>query len=192
MTTALPPFSGDRPTCAKCGHGAAACTYRDFGTSTPVRLLNLAVYDGLTECLIRECVRCGYRWDEAVGDPGEAATGPLDQRAVANACRRLYNRWYWAWGRHGDAETPTGQRLLYELNMALIDEEPDSEDPAKGVLLSEFNWGVRVEDGHCRVRVLHGPTGRSRVEEGKAAEEQRLLDRALGQLAEEIQGVRRG
>ena len=72
MTTSLAPFSGDRPTCAKCGHNAATCTYRDFKTSTPVRLLNMAVYDGLTECLIRTCERCGYRWDEATATNDDA------------------------------------------------------------------------------------------------------------------------
>jgi hypothetical protein len=73
VTTPLPSFSGDRPTCTKCGHNAATCTYRDFKTSTPVRLLNMAVYDGLTECLIRTCQRCGYQWDEATATNDDAA-----------------------------------------------------------------------------------------------------------------------
>ena len=186
----LSPFSGDRPTCAKCGHTVAAVSYTPDQEACG-RLSRLAAVDA-AERLCRTCQRCGYHWDEAVGDPGEAATGPLDYRAVADACRRLYNRWYWAWGRHGDAEAPTGQWLLYELNKALIDEEPDSEDPAKGVPLSEFSWSVRIDGDHCRARVIHGPTGRSHAEEGNAADEQRLLYRAIDVLAEEIQGVRRG
>ena len=192
MTTILPPFSGDRPSCAKCGHVGARVEWSHERKKCAAPKPNWYPGMEIGERLCRTCARCGYHWDEAVGDPGEAATGPLDHRAVADACRRLYNRWYWAWGRHGDAETPTGQRLLYELNKALIAEEPDSEDPAKGVPLSEFSWSVRIDGDHCRARVVHGPTGRSHVEEGKAADEQRLLYRAIDVLAEEIQGVRRG
>ena len=195
MTTSLPPFSGDRPTCAKCGHHEASTTHRslyDPVAALPERLLHEVAYDGLTECLTRTCARCGYHWDEATGDPGDAATGPLDHRAVANACRRLYNRWYWDWGRQGDTQAPAGQRLLYELNMALIDEEPDREDPAKGVPLYEFTWGIRIEDGHCRVRVLHAPTGLSHVEEGDAAREQELLSLAFGKLAGTVRAARHG
>ena len=186
MTTPLPPFSGDRPTCAKCGGHKARTTWMP-----EQRLCSCRTATGIGERLCRECLRCGYHWDEAVGDPGEAATGPLDHRAVAEACRRLYNRWYWAWGCHGDAETPTGQRLLYELNMALIAEEPDSEDPGKGVPLYEFTWGTRIEDGRCQVRVLHTPTGLSHVEEGDAAEDRELLYRAFGCLAGTVRVARR-
>lgn len=188
VTTALPPFSGDRPTCAKCGHDAAGVCFTPEGFACG-RMSRLAAV-AAAERLCRTCGRCGYHWDEATGDPGDATEGPLNHRAVANACRRLYNRWYWDWGRHGDTQAPTGQRLLYELNMALIDEEPDREDPAKGVPLYEFAWGIRIEGGHCRVRVLHAPTGLSHVEEGDAAREQELLSLAFGVLAGTVRAAR--
>ena len=190
MTTPLPPFSGDRPTCTKCGHAAAAVCFTPEGRACG-GMARLAAVDA-AERLCRTCERCGFHWDEATGDSGEGAGGPLDHRAVATACRHLYNRWYWDWGRHGDGKAPAGQRLLYELNMALIDEEPDGEDPAKGVPLYEFTWGTRIEDGHCQVRVLHTPTGLSHVEKGDTADDRALLYLAFGKLAEKVRGARHG
>jgi hypothetical protein len=191
VTNPLAPFSGDRPTCAKCGPSEARTQWSTPFTECTTYAYGNAEYTFPThERLCRECGRCGYHWDEATGDPGDATEGPLNHRAVANACRRLYNRWYWDWGRHGDTKAPAGQRLLYELNMALIDEEPDREDPAKGVPLYEFTWGIRIEGSHCRVRVLHEPTGLSHVEEGDAAREQELLSLAYGKLAGTVRAAR--
>lgn len=61
----LPPYSGDDTVCAKCGFVGASTRYRGAGErgaleSKPRRLSTTG------ERLERECVRCGYAWDEAV------------------------------------------------------------------------------------------------------------------------------
>jgi Zn ribbon nucleic-acid-binding protein len=62
-TTALPPFSGSHPTCAKCGHHDATVKHT-FGQ--PMTLCRAVTPTGMPERLCRECVRCGYHWDEAL------------------------------------------------------------------------------------------------------------------------------
>lgn len=75
----LPPFSGDDPTCPKCGNIGASTKYLAYGDCIhPDRddavELTLADLDlALNELLHRECRRCGYVWDEAtVRQPKEA------------------------------------------------------------------------------------------------------------------------
>jgi hypothetical protein len=61
--TALPPFSGDDPTCIKCGNVGAHTKHCPSAGSVAEawdtdRLLT-------AEHLERECSRCAYRWAEA-------------------------------------------------------------------------------------------------------------------------------
>lgn len=83
--TDYPPYSGDRPHCAKCGHKGAATEYRAYGTCVHPDMIH--GYER-NERLHRECARCRYQWDEALArtgqDPGNAAaprplTGGPDQ-----------------------------------------------------------------------------------------------------------------
>lgn len=69
MTTKLPPYTGDNPTCLKCGHVGARTRYCEqgeprigdtFGLNTP--------RDQRAERLERQCSRCGYVWDEALNN----------------------------------------------------------------------------------------------------------------------------
>lgn len=63
----LPPFSGDKPTCVKCQFKGAATQYMRIG-----RCLHDGSHStiGMTqnERLHRECIRCGYGWDEALAE----------------------------------------------------------------------------------------------------------------------------
>ncbi len=68
MTTPLPPFSGDRPTCAKCGHVGARTRYRhqlDPSDLIGHHLQGCTVADRNQERLCRDCQRCDHHWDEA-------------------------------------------------------------------------------------------------------------------------------
>jgi ribosomal protein S27AE len=78
----LPPFSGDRPTCPKCGNVGARTEYvsPSLRCSHPGEVRS--PYALTTERLHRECGRCDYAWDEATIEqkppvsaqqPGEAA-----------------------------------------------------------------------------------------------------------------------
>lgn len=58
MAAALPPFSGDNPTCPKCRHAGASTEWKDA-----YRLGGSVLKD---ECLMRSCNRCGYSWPEAL------------------------------------------------------------------------------------------------------------------------------
>lgn len=57
----LPPFSGDEPTCIKCGHSGAYTEYKAAGEPRSDGLGGL----GLPERLERRCARCDFTWDEA-------------------------------------------------------------------------------------------------------------------------------
>lgn len=59
----LPTFSGDEPVCPKCGHQGADTEYRDHGSCVHPGGLVAGVHPH--ERLHRECLRCGYAWDEA-------------------------------------------------------------------------------------------------------------------------------
>lgn len=54
----FPPFSGDTPTCVKCGNEGASTEFSERSKAT-----------GLWgDRLIRTCTRCGFSWDEATVD----------------------------------------------------------------------------------------------------------------------------
>lgn len=74
--TPYPPFSGDEPTCAKCGReGEAFTQYRQHGQCIHGPGLDDTFGYALNERLHRECARCGYEWDEAVVRPTDEAPG---------------------------------------------------------------------------------------------------------------------
>ncbi|MFD6968351.1 hypothetical protein [Streptomyces sp. NPDC059949] len=64
--TALPPFSGDEPTCAKCGYAGARTEYLPFGDCAHEPGARVTIGWTANERLHRECQRCGHQWDEAV------------------------------------------------------------------------------------------------------------------------------
>jgi predicted nucleic-acid-binding Zn-ribbon protein len=72
MQAAHQPFSGDDPLCPKCLKIGATTEYMRWGECTHGRLNEVVGYD-TNERLHRECLRCGYSWDEdlaaAVADP---------------------------------------------------------------------------------------------------------------------------
>lgn len=80
----LPPFSGEEPTCPKCGHTGASTRYR----AARPRMLwdpwnDQSVMRGpLPERLQRECDRCQFCWDEALQPAHDA--GPTVAEAAAN------------------------------------------------------------------------------------------------------------
>jgi len=65
--TGLPPFSGNEPTCAKCGWDEAGTDYIEAGSCTHPHGAGVNVVVGFTPNprLHRECTRCSYMWDEA-------------------------------------------------------------------------------------------------------------------------------
>jgi hypothetical protein len=79
MTTTLPPFSGSRPTCPKCGHHEARTTWRPED-----QLCSCRTPTGIGERLCRECWRCSYHWNEALAvhadTTPEAERLPLGQQ----------------------------------------------------------------------------------------------------------------
>lgn len=81
MTTPLPPFSGDRPTCTKCGHDAASVRHTpDFTMAFPRSrgVCSGVGVTGIGERLCRECLRCSWHWDEATAVHADAV--PEDER----------------------------------------------------------------------------------------------------------------
>ena len=65
--TSYPPYSGDEPTCVKCGReGDTFTQYREHGQCIHGPGLEDAVGYERNERLHRECARCGYEWDEAI------------------------------------------------------------------------------------------------------------------------------
>lgn len=65
MPEPLSPFSGDTPTCPKCGNRKASTAWWCFGRIDGERV-SLGNPDLWPERLHRECLRCSYGWDEAV------------------------------------------------------------------------------------------------------------------------------
>lgn len=66
----LPPYSGDEPTCMKCGNVGASTEYLPLGDcvhSPGDRGVTLGWTPN--ERLHRECQRCQYQWDEATVEP---------------------------------------------------------------------------------------------------------------------------
>ncbi|MGW4422526.1 hypothetical protein [Streptosporangium sp. NPDC004631] len=67
----LPPFSGDEPTCPKCGNEGASTRYVAHGACVHDASGNLVMGFASNERLHRECFRCDYAWDEAVTESQE-------------------------------------------------------------------------------------------------------------------------
>ncbi|MFE3578743.1 hypothetical protein [Streptomyces vinaceus] len=86
--SSLPPFSGDEPTCAKCGWTGASTEYLPMGDcvhSPGDRGVTLGW--AANERLHRECQRCRYAWDEAIVEPGLPCADP-EPDGVLHAQRR--------------------------------------------------------------------------------------------------------
>ncbi|MEU9000506.1 hypothetical protein [Streptomyces sp. NPDC048551] len=65
--TALPPFSGDEPTCTKCGWTGARTEYLPMGDCVHgPGARGVTIGWTANERLHRECQRCRYQWDEAI------------------------------------------------------------------------------------------------------------------------------
>jgi ribosomal protein S27AE len=76
MTLELPPYTGDHPTCPKCGHHGARTRHTPGieGAVPKERAVCESRFpSGLVERLCRECSRCGYHWDEALATNDDAA-----------------------------------------------------------------------------------------------------------------------
>jgi hypothetical protein len=58
----LPPFSGDDPTCLKCGRKGASTKWLAYGRCEHISGFILGWEPN--ERLHRECLRCDYAWDE--------------------------------------------------------------------------------------------------------------------------------
>lgn len=65
MSQPLPPFSGDTPTCSKCGHAGARTSFLKYGSCEHDGRETLVIGFQPNERLHRECQRCDYAWDEA-------------------------------------------------------------------------------------------------------------------------------
>lgn len=66
---ALPPFSGDRPRCVKCGHEGAATRFMGYGYCSHDSVTGSAVIGAFSnERLHRRCRNCDYEWDEALAE----------------------------------------------------------------------------------------------------------------------------
>lgn len=65
MSEPLPPFSGDNPTCPKCGNTRALTAFLPYGQCVYGGGQDLIIGFDPNERLHRECTRCGYAWDEA-------------------------------------------------------------------------------------------------------------------------------
>ena len=61
----FPLYSGEKPTCPKCGYAGATTTYLPHGRCSHYGADYEVVGDDLNERLHRSCTNCGYSWDEA-------------------------------------------------------------------------------------------------------------------------------
>lgn len=67
----LPPFSGDKHSCTKCGNSGAKTLYLNTGqTCTHCYNEGFRSLWGM-ERLHRVCERCGFSWDEACVQPAQ-------------------------------------------------------------------------------------------------------------------------
>lgn len=71
--TDLPPFSGDDAVCVKCRFDRINTEYkRGYQPGRGTIDHEVACKTANTgERLCRECLRCGYHWDEAIAAPGD-------------------------------------------------------------------------------------------------------------------------
>lgn len=79
MTISLPPFSGDEVACQKCQRTGAGTTYRAEGESRSGGSFTAAFDFPMSqrvERLQRNCLRCGFVWDEAIVQPAPAEPTP--------------------------------------------------------------------------------------------------------------------
>lgn len=60
----LPPFSGDKPRCRKCGMRGAHTEWQPY--KSPVYDRSQCIRAEVEEHLRRTCIRCGYHWREDV------------------------------------------------------------------------------------------------------------------------------
>ncbi|MCX4540474.1 hypothetical protein [Streptomyces sp. NBC_01565] len=67
--SSVPPYSGDEPTCIKCGNAGARTEYLAYGETVPGLTGNVTISFAPNERLQRECQRCGFQWDEAIVEP---------------------------------------------------------------------------------------------------------------------------
>lgn len=67
----LPSFSGDDPTCPKCGMVGATTTWRPSFIVGDCHHSGIGAMQGV-EHLDRECRRCDYQWPEAAIQPPHA------------------------------------------------------------------------------------------------------------------------
>lgn len=75
MTGTLPPFSGDKPTCTKCGHVGASTQYMAHGQCIHGDGIDVAIGYEPNERLHRTCERCDFAWDEAISYPIKGGRG---------------------------------------------------------------------------------------------------------------------
>jgi hypothetical protein len=66
LTTTLPPFSGDRPTCAKCSNTGARTSWSHEWLRCSAPKPGWYPGEPIGERLCRTCERCGFHWDEAI------------------------------------------------------------------------------------------------------------------------------
>jgi hypothetical protein len=64
MGARMPPFSGDRTSCTKCGHTSAKTTFMHSGRACAHTGDGPRIVWGLQR-LHRTCDRCQFTWDEA-------------------------------------------------------------------------------------------------------------------------------
>lgn len=63
-----PPFSGDDTVCPKCLKVGASTQFREYGECVHGLLDEVVGFDQ-NQRLHRECLRCGYSWDEQLAIP---------------------------------------------------------------------------------------------------------------------------
>lgn len=85
--TVLPPYSGEETACPKCSHSEARTVYRMALSGRQLRDWNDgAVQRGpLPERLERECMNCGFTWDESLCPPGCGMTVEALAHAIDNS-----------------------------------------------------------------------------------------------------------
>lgn len=148
MSAEYPPFSGDEPTCIKCGYEGASTECREHGQCIHGPGIEDTYGWARNERLHRECTRCGHEWDEAivttkaVAESGNAVsagsenrgwfTGPFLPDGVGMRRASVELKWSsvtagWARGWSG----PGGQ-----MSLALL--------LSGGALRFEFDDGSRV------------------------------------------------
>lgn len=78
----LPPYSGESPTCPKCGHVGANTVYMAWNACVPGTNGHhiLVQSTAMNERLHRQCWNCEYQWDEALAQGSEDALTQRQER----------------------------------------------------------------------------------------------------------------